>query len=76
MLKSLEANPNYSKFLELVRKANLTHLLTNESDSFTLLVPKNDVFDELSESSESKATAQSQAELMALVKTLRFWMLI
>ncbi|XP_034488844.1 transforming growth factor-beta-induced protein ig-h3 isoform X2 [Drosophila innubila] len=69
LLKSLEANPNYSKFLELVRKANLTHLLTNDSDSFTLLVPKNDVFDELSESSESKATAQSQAELVAQVKT-------
>ncbi|XP_060646574.1 transforming growth factor-beta-induced protein ig-h3 isoform X1 [Drosophila nasuta] len=69
LLKSLEANPNYSKFLELVRKANLTHLLANESDSFTLLVPKNDVFDELSESSESKASTQSQAELEAQVKT-------
>ncbi|XP_062126522.1 transforming growth factor-beta-induced protein ig-h3 isoform X2 [Drosophila sulfurigaster albostrigata] len=69
LLKSLEANPNYSKFLELVRKANLTHLLANESDSFTLLVPKNDVFDELSESNESKASTQSQAELEAQVKT-------
>ncbi|KAM8704124.1 hypothetical protein ACLKA7_008694 [Drosophila subpalustris] len=69
LLQSLEANPNYSKFLELVRKANLTHLLTNDSDSFTLLVPKNDVFEELSESTESKATTQSQAELVAQVKT-------
>ncbi|KAH8417409.1 hypothetical protein KR222_010574, partial [Zaprionus bogoriensis] len=69
LLKSLEANPNYSKFLELVRKANLTHLLANESDSFTLLVPKNDVFEEFSESGESKAPAQSQAELEAQVKT-------
>lgn len=69
LLKSLEANPNYSKFLELVRKANLTHLLANESDSFTLLVPKNDVFEEFSESSESKTSTQSQAELEAQVKT-------
>ncbi|XP_032595656.1 transforming growth factor-beta-induced protein ig-h3 isoform X2 [Drosophila grimshawi] len=68
LLKSLEANPNYSKFLELVRKANLTHLLANESDSFTLLVPKNDVFEEFSESNESKAS-QSQSDLVALVKT-------
>ncbi|TDG46876.1 hypothetical protein AWZ03_006760 [Drosophila navojoa] len=68
LLQSLEANPNYSKFLELVRKANLTHLLANESDSFTLLVPKNDVFEEFGESTESKP-AQSQAELEAQVKT-------
>ncbi|KRF82827.1 transforming growth factor-beta-induced protein ig-h3 isoform X2 [Drosophila virilis] len=68
LLKALEANPNYSKFLELVIKANLTHLLSNESDSFTLLVPKNDVFEEFSESIESKAT-QSQPDLEAQVKT-------
>ncbi|KAH8307547.1 hypothetical protein KR044_001690, partial [Drosophila immigrans] len=69
LLQSLEANQNYSKFLALVRKANLTHLLANESDSFTLLVPKNDVFDELSETSESKASTQNQAELEAQVKS-------
>ncbi|XP_023159763.2 transforming growth factor-beta-induced protein ig-h3 isoform X2 [Drosophila hydei] len=68
LLNALEANPNYSKFLELVRKANLTQMLANESDSFTLLVPKNDVFEEFSVSSESKP-AQSQAELEAQVKT-------
>ncbi|XP_064540785.1 transforming growth factor-beta-induced protein ig-h3 isoform X3 [Drosophila montana] len=68
LFKSLEANPNYSKFLELVIKANLTHLLSNESDSFTLLVPKNDVFEEFSDSLESKAT-QSQPDLEAQVKT-------
>lgn len=49
-------------------KANLTHLLSNESDSFTLLVPKNDVFEEFSESIESKST-QSQPDLEAQVKT-------
>ncbi|XP_030373702.1 transforming growth factor-beta-induced protein ig-h3 isoform X2 [Scaptodrosophila lebanonensis] len=67
LLKSLEANPNYSKFLELVRNANLTHLLANESESYTLLVPKNDVFDEF-ETNESK-TAQSKDEVEALVKS-------
>ncbi|EDW80696.2 uncharacterized protein Dwil_GK11667, isoform C [Drosophila willistoni] len=70
LLKMLEANPNYSKFLDFVREANLTQLLTNDSHSYTLLVPKNDVFEEFSESSESsKNPAQSQAENVALVKT-------
>ncbi|XP_041450932.1 transforming growth factor-beta-induced protein ig-h3 isoform X2 [Drosophila obscura] len=70
MLKVLEANPSYSKFLELVRKANLTQLLSNDSNSYTLLVPKNDVFEEFSESGESlKPAAQTQAELVAMVKT-------
>ncbi|XP_037710309.1 periostin isoform X2 [Drosophila subpulchrella] len=66
MLKLLEANPNYSKFLELVRKANLTQLLSNNSRSLTLLVPKNDVFDELSESGEGAA---KPSDPVALVKT-------
>ncbi|XP_016035044.2 periostin isoform X2 [Drosophila simulans] len=65
MLKLLEANPNYSKFLELVRKANLTQLLSNDSRSLTLLVPKNDVFEELNESGEGS----KPADPMALVKT-------
>lgn len=65
MLKLLEANPNYSKFLELVRKANLTQLLSNDSRSITLLVPKNDVFEELNESGEGS----KPADPMALVKT-------
>ncbi|KAH8265553.1 hypothetical protein KR038_010486, partial [Drosophila bunnanda] len=65
MLKLLEANPNYSKFLELVRKANLTQLLSNDSRSFTLLVPKNDVFEELTESTEGS----KPADPMSLVKT-------
>ncbi|XP_065721694.1 transforming growth factor-beta-induced protein ig-h3 isoform X3 [Drosophila suzukii] len=66
MLKLLEANPNYSKFLELVRKANLTQLLSNNSRSLTLLVPKNDVFEELSESGEGAA---KPSDPVALVKT-------
>ncbi|XP_070138020.1 transforming growth factor-beta-induced protein ig-h3 isoform X2 [Drosophila bipectinata] len=65
MLKLLEANPNYSKFLELVRKANLTQLLSNDSRSLTLLVPKNDVFEELTESGESA----KPMDAAALVKT-------
>ncbi|KAH8369235.1 hypothetical protein KR009_005189, partial [Drosophila setifemur] len=65
MLKLLEANPNYSKFLDLVRKANLTQLLSNNSRSLTLLVPKNDVFEELTESGEGA----KPTDAVALVKT-------
>ncbi|KAH8359304.1 hypothetical protein KR093_005727, partial [Drosophila rubida] len=69
LLKMLEDNPNYSIFLDLVRKANLTHLLANESDSFTVLLPPNDVFEELIDSSESKTATQTHAEMEAQVKT-------
>ncbi|ALC45910.1 mfas [Drosophila busckii] len=68
LLQTLESNTNFSKFLELVRKANLTHLLSNNLQSLTLLVPKNDAFEEFSESAESKTFIQSTEEIEAQVK--------
>lgn len=64
LLEMLEANPNYSKFLELVKLANLTDLLTNVEGDYTLLVPKNDVFEELEDS-----LSKDQSELEDLIKT-------
>lgn len=64
LLQMLESNPNYSKFLDLVRMANLTDLLANADEDFTLLVPKNDVFEELEDS-----LTKDQAELESLIKT-------
>lgn len=64
LLQMLESNPNYSKFLDLVRMANLTDLLANAESDYTLLVPKNDVFEELEES-----LTKDQSELENLIKT-------
>lgn len=44
LLQILEANPEYSMFVKLIKDANLTQLLETEDDSYTVLVPKNDVF--------------------------------
>lgn len=46
LLEKLESNPNYSKFLELLKEANLTEILQDDNNSYTILLPKNDVFDE------------------------------
>ncbi|XP_065363398.1 transforming growth factor-beta-induced protein ig-h3 [Calliphora vicina] len=64
LLELLESNPNYSKFLDLVRMANLTDLLANAEGDYTLLVPKNDVFEELEDS-----LSKDQTELENLIKT-------
>ncbi|KAM7362558.1 midline fasciclin isoform 2-T2 [Cochliomyia hominivorax] len=64
LLEMLESNPNYSKFLELVKLANLTDLLANAEGDYTLLVPKNDVFEELDDS-----LTKDQSELEDLIKT-------
>ncbi|XP_053966745.1 transforming growth factor-beta-induced protein ig-h3 [Anastrepha ludens] len=67
LLQLLESNPMYSKFLELVRAANLTSVLTNASDSFTLLVPKNDVFEEVAD--WETTLTKDKSELENLIKT-------
>ncbi|XP_075146365.1 midline fasciclin isoform X2 [Haematobia irritans] len=64
LLEALESNPNYSKFLDLVRMANLTDLLANTEEDFTLLVPKNDVFEELEDT-----LPKNQSDLENLIKT-------
>uniref|UniRef100_A0A1B0C3L4 FAS1 domain-containing protein n=1 Tax=Glossina palpalis gambiensis TaxID=67801 RepID=A0A1B0C3L4_9MUSC len=64
LLEMLQNNPNYSKFLELVQAANLTDLLVNPEENYTLLVPKNDVFEELDEKVTKEPT-----ELESLIKT-------
>ncbi|XP_055904635.1 transforming growth factor-beta-induced protein ig-h3 [Eupeodes corollae] len=46
LYKIIESNPQYSKFLEAVKVANLTGILMDESDSYTVFMPKNEVFTE------------------------------
>lgn len=65
LLELLQAMPQYSQFLKFVRKANLTSLLEESSDSgLTLFVPKDDVFDEVSE----WIAEMSQTEQEELIK--------
>lgn len=49
LLELVEANEDYSKFLQLLKDANLTDLLANANRSMTILVPKNDIFSEVKE---------------------------
>jgi len=67
LLQELESNPNYSKFLELIKLANLTNLLEDESSEYTLLVPKNDVLEETKDWLKTKL--EKPNELEDMVKT-------
>lgn len=49
LFDALKTNPEYSMFLALVEKANLTDLLSASNESLTIFVPKNDVFLEVKE---------------------------
>lgn len=46
LLGVLESNKDYSKFMKLLKRANLTHLVGDEARDLTVLVPTNDVFEE------------------------------
>lgn len=67
LLELLEANPNYSNFLELVKAANLSDLLANTDQEYTLLVPKNDVFEELDD--QQNPIKEGGEALEQLIKT-------
>ena len=65
LLELLQNNSQYSQFLKLLNKVNLTSLLEEDSDDgYTLFVPRNEVFDEVDDWLKEK----SQAELEELVK--------
>lgn len=49
LIGELRSNPDYSMFLQLIEKANLTELLSTSNESLTVFVPKNDVFLEVKE---------------------------
>lgn len=49
LLETLKTNADYSMFLTLAEKANLTELLNASNESLTIFVPKNDVFLEVKE---------------------------
>lgn len=49
LLEALEANIEYSKFMGILKRANLTHLVNDQVRDITVLVPTNDVFEEQKE---------------------------
>ncbi|XP_058821711.1 transforming growth factor-beta-induced protein ig-h3 isoform X2 [Topomyia yanbarensis] len=49
VFETLKSNPEYSMFVAMIEKANLTELLSAMNESFTVFVPKNDVFLEVKE---------------------------
>lgn len=61
MLQALESNKDYSKFLGIIKRANLTHLTEDERGDITLLVPTNDVFEEQNDYYEAIMSANVQA---------------
>lgn len=65
LLEMLQKNPSYTQFLKLVEKANLTSLLEESSDEgYTLLVPRDEVFQEVDDWMKSK----SDEELKEMIK--------
>lgn len=65
LLEMVEGNPDYSEFMKLLNKANLTNLLEESADDgYTLFVPRNNVLSEVSDWMKEK----SPAELEELIK--------
>lgn len=63
LLELLENNPQYSQFLKLVIKANLTSLLEepNEPKGYTLFVPRNEIFEEVDDWMKEKTAGELEA---------------
>lgn len=66
---ALEANEQYSMFVDLIKEANLTDMLSNENSSLTLLVPKNDIFTELQDTFDELRKEPNRARLERLIKS-------
>lgn len=69
LMEMLKANEQYSMFMSMIEKANLTSLLENQNRSLTVLVPKNDVFTEVKEYFDELAAEKSSDKLENLIKT-------
>lgn len=59
LMEMLETNPNYSQFLKLVKKANLTSMLEDlDGKGYTLFVPRDEVFAEVDDWMKKKSESQ------------------
>uniref|UniRef100_A0A7G3B1I8 Putative transforming growth factor-beta-induced protein ig-h3-like isoform x1 n=1 Tax=Lutzomyia longipalpis TaxID=7200 RepID=A0A7G3B1I8_LUTLO len=64
LLEILDSTEKYSKWLDFIRAANLTSLLEDTEQDFTLMVPTNDVFREQREWYEEKLKKPEEAEMI------------
>lgn len=69
LLEALETNPQYSMFVDLIKEANLTALLSDTNRSLTILVPKNDIFTEVQQFFDELRTEESRPKLERLIKS-------
>lgn len=68
-MEALETNPQYSMFVDLIKEANLTDMLSDTNRSLTILVPKNDIFTEVQEFFDELRTEQNRAKLERIIKS-------
>lgn len=62
LLETLQSNGKYSSFLKLIEATNLTSILEDRNQNLTLLVPKNEVFDETDNYSQEILSDNARAE--------------
>lgn len=56
-------------FVDLIKEANLTDMLSDTNRSLTILVPKNDIFTEVQEFFDELRTEQNRAKLERIIKS-------
>lgn len=56
-------------FVDLIKEANLTDLLSDTNRSLTILVPKNDIFTEMQEFFDELRTEQHRPKLERIIKS-------
>lgn len=68
-MEALETNQQYSMFVDLIKEANLTDMLSDTNRSLTILVPKNDIFTEVQEFFDELRAEENRAKLERIIKS-------
>jgi uncharacterized surface protein with fasciclin (FAS1) repeats len=69
LLEMLQEKEDYSMFLKFMQQTNMTSLLDTTEDSFTVFVPKDDVFREVIDWYKEMLNEKNQDELADLVQS-------
>lgn len=68
LLQILESNEQYSMFVKYIKDAGLTDLLANADKSFTILVPKNEIFNEVKDYFDELKAENNKKKLEDVIK--------
>lgn len=68
-MEALESKQQYSMFVDLIKEANLTDLLSDTNRSLTILVPKNDIFTEVQEFFDELRAEDNLAKLERVIRS-------